>query len=460
MNPQGNPVPLPPRPPTVAPPGARGSASQPLLPPFQWVSLRNLRAELRRPSIGMLIFLLGVNLLYFVPFLFPYKTLEGMRLGTMRYLFLSWFLICLGAMLETWDGGWWIFRRRPLWSGLLTSLIGMLIVLGLLNRADIGVLLEAVVPFIWLLLIPGVAVRTRNWPWLWVTMIFNGIFGAGFLLYAFFILKVNSRSAIIDTEQSSLIYFCNYMAIMVFLMLPVLRGMTLRTWALILYAFFLITNLFVANRLNWLLVPVHLAAVLYIATRIHGVGTLVKKSLARGLIAVLLILGILSLTGESVVLRKVSPAFSTAYDALVDRMLEKGSIGRTVSKNERWIEIQAVLRTMSDLDWVVGRGVGATWRDRNFASGRDRLMVHNTWLNAVYWGGVFLLLLIVCPLVWAVRTILFTHWPAALCCACYLLILYLAFPGFLHTAPNLRWVLACLMVGICSYHSLLPHRTS
>jgi hypothetical protein len=149
----------------------------------------------------------------------------------------------------------------------------------------------------------------------------------------------------------------------------------------------------------------------------------------------------------------------SAYHGLMKRMLEKGSFVETVRRNNRWIEIQESMSTMRGLDWVIGKGAGASWRSRRFAGGEERFMVHNTWLNCFFWGGTWLFIAVVFPLIWASKVFFKSRNVIGLSFASFVIYTYLKFPSYLITMPTHEWILVCVAVGGCAYYeAALRHR--
>ena len=97
-------------------------------------------------------------------------------------------------------------------------------------------------------------------------------------------------------------------------------------------------------------------------------------------------------------------SLSAGLEALETRWQGDVGVTDTVIENERYDEASIVLEQMSHLDWVLGRGIGATWRDSRIYDGEVRIMVHLGYLDYTFVGGLGLCwLCCVFPLVCAVR---------------------------------------------------------
>jgi hypothetical protein len=432
----------------------------PIQPPFQDVFWRSIWANLGRPSLGMALFLMGFHGLFFLPLVFP-TTYDSARSGVQRYYVLAYLLICCGAWLETVASGMWLLKRRQFWAAFAVLSLSVMTIQGRLDGEGIVIIVTRIVPFVWLLLVPAVGMHARNWPWLWLSLFAQAVVGVPYALHAFFIEGATSRTAIHAMEGQNFLALCLYMAPFVVLMLPVLRSNSLVLGAFSLFGIQVLQALFSAKRIVWFLIPVMILMLAYAKFR-SGQSQMFLRRLFLGTLTALLLLPLLTLVVDSSMLQRLFPTIEQGYEGLMGRMLEKGSVSDTIRENERWDEASESMATMNGADWIIGKGVGAKWVCWKFGKlgvDSDRFMIHNTWLNSFYWGGVFLFLVLAMPLVWTLRVFLRSTSTAGICCASVVLLAYIKFPAYLITTPTHEWIMFCLALGACVCHeSVLPPR--
>ncbi len=420
--------------------------------PFKVISLDAIRSGLKRPSLGMALFLIGLNCLFFLPLLYPKALYQGAQAGTYRYYFLSWLLISAGGIMETVKHGFWLIRRKPFWALVVVTSLALMTTQGLLEGEPLYSILYKTFPFYWLLFVPAIGVHERNWSWIWLTFFLHVTISILYSFNAFFIQGATSRIAIVQLSGQNFLAESFYMSAVLFLMLPVMRGRIIKGVTLALLGAHLLLSLFFFSRLAWFLLPVQLCMLLYISFRERKLLLTLPKTIFS-----LLLLGIafgviwVAFNDSSIFLQIVS-SINNAFAGLTGRFLEKGTLLDTVLQNERWYESRVVITSMKNTEWLFGKGLAARWSAAGFAQGEIRYMVHNTWLNAFYWGGIPLFLAITIPLIWTFRVLLRFSNVEALCCAAYLLVTYLTFPFYLRTTISLEWVPFCLFLGVCVWY--------
>ncbi len=346
--------------------------------------------------------------------------------------------------------------RRPwLWILLTAGVTLSLLVRGVAEGADKYMMLRSASSFALLATLPAIGAHRDNWPWLWLTLVVHSIIGLPSFYYLTLTRGITTRAAIMSSEETQFAFAGMYTVFFLFIMLPTMRSRWLRFLALLIFFTGLVAAMFSAGRGSWFHAVVTTCILCFVVFRKYGIWTYLGRVLPKTLVYVaLLAMGGLALLAITQELRNVGIAqtFTEAYSGLEARMTEKGSLMETLAENERWIEIQVVSATMSGSDWLFGKGLGAVWSDPHFAQGEARSMVHNTWLNCFFWGGVPLFLCVFWPLLWALREILFSRSPTAMCCAGFLLLMYWMFPFFLITDISTRWILCCITVGACRWH--------
>ena len=402
------------------------------------------------PSIGLALFLIGMHLLYFLPLLIPATREDGPASGTYRFVVMAQLLILAGAFLETRNTGFWLLKRHPLWTAWGALSISVMTVTSLLGG---GGLLEIITPqlaFFWMLFVPALALRMRNWPWLLLTFFLHTVFGCIYAVYEIFILGHATRDELLFSDNFQFVGTGVYATVFLLLLLPILRGKAFSCIAVGGFLIACLQSFFAAKRYPILLIPVQVLLFAYCANRtgyFRG-----SKLLGAGLIlSVLMPMIYLMLDGQ--LGQNITGKTMLAQEQFMARMTSKGDINSTIAENERWDEARGAVGSMDFLDWVIGRGPVS----ENLAPGMiNSYMVHNSFLNCFYWGGVPLFIFMMIPLVWVLRLLWNTHKPLGLACAAFLLSRYLTFPGYMLYTPGVEWLLFCIVMGHCAWSEAEP----
>jgi hypothetical protein len=423
--------------------------------PLDKVSLKSIWADLKKPSLGLILFLIGFHGMYIVPLLFPHRLFEPSPDSAFRFYYASWLLISAGGVLETFAGGLWWIRRKRLWAAVLATAMSIMTTISLLSEESVLSISYKSFPFYWMLLLPAVGLKPRNWPWLWLSFLIQAPVGIFYSLDAFVVRGVTTRLATFEMVGQNFLGQCLYMATFLFLMLPIFRDKRLRVLALGLFGLENLRCFFISNRYTWFLLPVEVLMVMYVTSRSRGTFPTLQRFFVKALFAVLLVVSLSLAIGQSQLIGTLTPTFGEAYEGLIQRM-GGGSVHDAIADDNRWLELTIVSGTMDKMDWVFGKGLGARWSDPFYANWDERFMVHNTWVNSFYWGGICLALGVTWPILWAIRVILYSHSTAGICSAMYLLLLFMKFPAYLVTLPSLEWLLFCLALGVCVYDDRDP----
>lgn len=407
----------------------------------------NMLLKPKSLSLGMLLFLIGFNLMYFLPLIYPKTLFENEISGSYRYYALAWTLISLGGLLEALQRRLLFFRRKPLWTLLAVFTIIMLVSRSYFSGDPLSIIIQRISPFLWILLLPSIGLWKENWKWLWLTFLVQAAVSLPYTLNAFFFQGLVTRSAIINFEGQNFLAISFYMAVFVFLMLPTIRNRSLRIISIVLFVNYLMYSLFFARRLVWFLLPFYLIGMVFIYFRSRTKQKGFSFRLAIDGIVITTIFTLLFFVNTSSFSSDLSSMVETGYDGLLDRMFIGGTIQNTILENERLVEFNIVVSKMSGLDWLVGKGINATWRSTLFASGQQRYMVHNTWLNSFYWGGLFLFLVVTWPILWGLRILITERNITTLGYALFVVLTYLTFPSYLVTYVTHEWILFSIALG-------------
>jgi hypothetical protein len=408
--------------------------------------------RLPRISFGFGIFFFGFNLLYFLPIVFPHALDLSPSLGTLRYFFLAYALILLGAILDSLRQAKTFWQIKPVWTFLAFASVFIMTSRGIMDGEPIASLLQKVFTFSCLLLLPNLGMSQANRRWLWGTLIFHGIFGGLFSLYIYFIKGINTQTELNSAPEWSFLWQGNYAASFLFLCLPVFSGLKGRLSAGISFIADNLKALFLLNRLAWFLVPFQFILLFFINSRKRQTDkskrSLTRLKILNGLLIFLIMFGIVAFAVAGV-FDEFFPIFNTAVTGTIRRLLQYGSVEETIAQNGRWIEAQTAFQSMSGIDWIVGKGLGAQWSSSDLYQGAARQFVHISWASYIFLGGILFLMVMVTPLFWVIRVLLGSPGKVfSLACASYLIVMYIRASSYDIAVANPEWLLFCIVLGM------------
>jgi hypothetical protein len=422
---------------------------------FENVSWRWILTSLYAPSIGLVLFAIGLTLMFILPILFPTFTFESKSYMAKSTYAAACLLLAASGACEMLRGGMWSVRHQVGWVLLTCLVIFYLFVRGIIEGTDLYLVVRNAGTFIVFLTLPAIAVHRDNWPWLFLLFIVHSVFAMPAFYYLLITHQLTSRDVSLSSESRGFVDNCLYTAALLFLMLPVLQNRGLRLLAILLFATGLLDALLAGKRGPFLHSAVMVCILVFIMLRTHGIHHYLTRVFPKAVMiyGFLLIVGVL---GISTIINprtfsNVREVVTSAYQDMEVRMTQFGSTNEMIMKNERWIEIDAVVASMSTMDWISGKGLAGIWSSSDFAKGEERNMVHNTWLLCFFWGGVGLFLVVLWPLIWALRVILFSKSTAAMCCAGFVLLTYWKFPFYDISKITLGWIVFCVMIGVCRW---------
>lgn len=140
---------------------------------------------------------------------------------------------------------------------------------------------------------------------------------------------------------------------------------------------------------------------------------------------------------------------SHGVSLLSDRWMMEGSIIRTTEYDARIDEAGIVIQQLSWDEWLVGRGIAATWQDPRIFGGEIRTMVHIGYLHYILIGGILLLIIMLFPFVWGLRALfksshIWTMAAGALWIEYSIMLIGYGFPS-----ASMTWLLLGLALGKC-----------
>jgi len=73
---------------------------------------------------------------------------------------------------------------------------------------------------------------------------------------------------------------------------------------------------------------------------------------------------------------------------LYERWTSRGDAVTTVGDDYRWYEARILSEQLTWDEWLLGRGIAATWSDIRAYRGETRTMAHFGYLHYIFHGGV------------------------------------------------------------------------
>jgi hypothetical protein len=408
------------------------------------------------PSFSLMLFLLGVNGMYFLPLLIPSSRYEGSSLGTYRYHILARVLVLLGAFLEAKANGFWLLKRHPHWTACGLVALGAMTVLSIIDGAEYYFIIQNSFGFYWLILASAVVLRPQNVPWILLTLVTHALVGVPYVIYTVFVLGITSRTELLmENNKYQFLVQCVYMGFPLFMLLPAIRARWIKIIAVCSFSSMIILALIAASRATILLAPVGILLLGYSFRKTSGISATFVRWIVKPMAAFAMLYLVARMLSGSNFAENTENMFKDAGDGLMKRLLAKGDFVTTMQKDERWYEIAAAINSMSSINWLIGKGFYASWTDSASMYDQKRRGIHNSYVNCFYWGGAPLFLFFVMPLVWTFKVVLRSRDPVSLGCACFMLIVYLKCPGYTVYLDNVEWLVFCLACGPCGWSEAL-----
>ena len=411
------------------------------------ISFINTCKNLKKPSTGLILFLIGMQLKFFVPLLVPSSREEGAAFGTYRYSFIAGLFIIAGAYIETRSTGYWLLKRYPVWTALGLYSLAVMISISYVQGQPVLSIYSQAQSFIWMFIVPSIMLRAKNIPWLIISFMLHAIIGSLYMLYVVFVLGFITRESLLFNDGYVFLMSCGYMALLLLFLVPKLSG---KLFPLIAVGVYLVSSIVLylsAFRFAVLMIPFQVILLVFIAYRTgfsHRVNILqISSVLVIIFISFFCVNAIVFGDKENI----VSNFIMDANEQFISRMTSKGDVSSTVIENERVDEFKGALSLMTWDSWLIGKGIISN----EYAPGMILYgALHNSFLNLFFWGGIFLFLFVMNPLLWVVRVLWYDKDLLNLASASFMLFSYLSFFGAIVYTPGMGWLLFCMLMGRCT----------
>jgi hypothetical protein len=399
-----------------------------------------------------MFFLLGLNVFFVLPFLFP-TDINSAVLNTWRYYVAAYLCIVIGAGYE--------FRRLRLslqpalktWIAVFMGALGWMVARSLIAGEPVIYIFWNGLVYLSLIVMALLGQSGTIWKTLNSLFIVHSLVGSIYILPKLLFGDIVRRESLFSMEGFNIVSSGSSVIPAALYAVPFLifsfskQPKLGKIAAVIGYIAISLLFLFWQSRLGTIFMVVQaliLMALLWrgIHSRIFRLGRVMRPIIISGFILVLLV-NLANLSGDW------GDRMSYGVSLLSDRWMMEGSIIRTTEYDARIDEATIVLQQLSWDEWLAGRGVAATWQDPRIYGGEIRSMVHIGYLHYILIGGVLLFILMLFPFAWGLRALfkssdIWTMAAGALWIQYSIMLVGYGFPS-----ASMTWLLLGLALGKC-----------
>ena len=431
--------------------------------PFKWIGKTDGNSSLVLSSIkrrehsrgfhiGLLLFLVGLNVYFALPFLFP-TDIDSSVLKTWRYYVLAYLCIMIGAGLE--------FRRAHLslqpafktWAAIFIGSLGFMAARSLIVGETLLSIFWNLVVYLSLVLMALLGQSGTFWKTLNRVFILHTLVGSIYVLQKLVVGDIVQRADLMKMEGFNIIasggsvipaaLYAVPFLVFTFSIQPKLGKLT----AVIGYVATVLIIIFWQGRLGSILLVVQFLILMYLLWRGVRLHLFVLHRVVRPIIvtaSIMIILISLANLGEGL-------GFRSRYgiSLLVDRWNMGGSVFRTTEEDFRLYEGGVLIQQLSWDEWIVGRGIAATWQDPRVFNGEVRNMVHIGYLHYVLVGGLMLLILMLFPFAWGLRALLNSRDVIKMAAGAIWVQYSIMLLGYGFPTASMTWLVMGLALGKC-----------
>jgi hypothetical protein len=431
--------------------------------PFKWIKKTSSNSSLvlsdikRREHtkgfrIGLFLFVVGLNVYFALPFLFPTDIYSSV-LKTWRYYVVAYLFIMIGAGLE--------FRRAHLslqpafktWVAIIVGSLAFMAARSLIVGEALLYIFWNLAIYLSLILMALLGQSGTIWKTLNRIFIIHTLVGSIYVLQKLLVGDIIRREDLMRMEGFNIISSGGWVIPAALYAVPFLiftfpiQHKLGKLTAAIGYIATALIIIFWQGRLGSILLVVQFLILLLLLWRGMRLRILILSRVIRPIIvtgSIILILFSLANLGESLGFR-----FSQGISLLIDRWYMGGSLLRTTEEDSRIYEARVFIQQLSWDEWIAGRGLAATWQDPRVFNGEVRNMVHVGYLHYILIGGLMLLILMLFPFAWGLRALLnskdFIKMAAGALWVQYSIMLL----GYGFPTASMTWVVMGLALGKC-----------
>ena len=353
--------------------------------------------SIQRIGLSTLLLFSGMTIAFFTKWLGQSVELRGeaVGLGVLRYNLIAYLLILSSACISFMESSGGVILKQlfyRIWLFLYFGLVAIMVVRSYFEGVGtISVLWNSIT----YLLVVVIFIGQRDIFWLRLNRVLL-IFTILGILYSAFIfvnmqlpysMRYFQRSIAFESDLR-LLYPLLFAAPFLLFTFPI-QSKSVRIISVIGCLIIIITGILTLTRSLVLQGILPFLFTYFICLRVEG-----GRDTARLFIKIsVLLVFLVFLIWASGWTSRVGLVYS--WEALVDRATLGGSVTQKTLEDYRFTETKLVANLMSWDEWLLGRGVSGTWSSSKAYFGSIRTMVHIGYMNLVFRGGIFLLLLFI-----------------------------------------------------------------
>lgn len=420
------------------------------------------RATGQRPGLGFVLFLVGLNVYFVLPALFPADYYTVSVGGSLRYYVMAYLCMVLGGVIE-------LGRLRTLhvtlpkhhlrWAFALAGVLVLMIWRSLIAQETVLYILLNSLTYFSLVFIGIIGQNSDHWSRLNKVFVIHTFAGGAYALWLLLTSGVQSRADIMAFSAYNVLLgngniippLC-YAAPALVLSFPS-QSKWGKLAAVLGYAVMLLIYVFWQSRIGIVMAVCELALSLILAWQNKHL-TFRRLCIAGAVLAV----GVL-LFAEFYSSLDVGAGWKARLQAAGDLTQERwtsedGGVVATVLADPRWEEAMFVAEQLTPDEWAIGRGVAATWSDSrvdpaSYGGALRYSMVHVGYMHYIFQGGFLFLAVMFVPLLGALRAVRVRRTRFGPAAAGMVILYYIQMIGYGYPTMSLSWALLGLVTGLC-----------
>jgi len=353
--------------------------------------------SMHRIGLSTLLLFSGMTVAFFTRWLGQSIELRGEMVGlaTFRYNLIAYLLILFGACIAFLESnGGVILKQRfyRIWLFLYFSLFTIMVVKSYFTGAGIISVLWNSITYL-LVIVMFFSQRDNFWLRLNRILVLFTILGVLYSAYIFVNIQLPHNMTFFQRNiaiESDLGLFNSLLFAAPFLLFTFpIQSKGVQIISVLGCLFIIMNGILTLTRSTVLQGILSFLLAYFICSRVKG-----GRNTARLFIKIsVLLIFLVFLVWASGWVSRIGIIYS--WEALVNRATSGGSVVEKTLEDYRFTETKLVANQMSWDEWLLGRGVSGTWSSPMAYFGSIRNMIHIGYMNLVFKGGIFFLLLFI-----------------------------------------------------------------
>jgi hypothetical protein len=400
------------------------------------------------------MFLGAFNIYYLLPFLFAAEKATYV-LGSYKYYYGTYILTLLtalgsGALASRGRVGG---RRLRSWQIAYACALVFMIGNALFRGENPDNIFTYGLIYFTISAVSSLGSERGSWRMLTRILEIHALFGCLFVVWHFFVEGIVSRNLIYLTSGFNVLLTALYPGTFLFVTLPG-QSWFRKATGIVTFILQTLQGYFQWLKFTSVLWPIHVLFLGLVQWRRKRPTTLPSRPIWVGAF----LGGISLMVVVWIAATEISDGHKSSDSALLDpivrgvegtnkRWQEGGTALETTSDDLRWLEVRWVVSKMEWYEWLTGCGMGATWLSPNLYRGVERPMIHFSYMDFVFRGGVGFLILMLVPLWNAFIVLKRSRDTLSLGCAATVIIGYITMASYNISNMTSGWILFALCIG-------------